>query len=75
MSHKEHYTQKPGQDSWRTKNESGKTVSTGSASYNSDGSLKRLSSISPTGTKHGHTALTQKEGGSYEFYYGLHKNH
>ncbi len=70
MNHKEHYTRREGKDTWRSEG------TTGAATYNPDGSLKRLDVYSTKpGETHDHTWLKQEPDGSYEFKSEKHDNH
>lgn len=73
------YKQHDGYDKYKnTDKDTGSTKNRGKATYNSDGSLKRLDNISPSSsdsTKHHHEWLKQKSDGTYEYGHGEHKNH
>lgn len=73
------YKQHDGYDKYRNVDkDTGRTKNSGKAEYNSDGTLKRLSNISPSsrsGDYHHHEWLQKKSDGSYQYGHGEHKNH
>lgn len=70
MTHKDHYTRYGDKDTWRGNN------TTGTAKYNTDGSLKRLDVYSTKpGSSHVHTWFKQNPDGSWKFKCESHKNH
>lgn len=72
------YKQHDGYDKFRQTDQDERTKSSGKATYNSDGTLKRLDAISPSSSseeKHHHEWLKQKPDGSYEYGHGEHDNH
>lgn len=72
------YKQYNGRDKYRNTDADGHTINSGKATYNSDGSLKRLDIISPSSSnadKHHHEWLKQTSNGTYEYGHGEHDNH
>ena len=72
------YTQNNGYDKYRNIDEGGHTKNSGRADYDDDGSLKRLSNISPSSSnsdKHHHEWLNKQSDGSYKYGHGEHDNH
>ena len=70
MSHKDHYTQYEGKDTWRGNG------TTGTAVYDSNGSMRRLDVYTTKpGASHGHTWLKQESDGSWTYKYESHGNH
>jgi hypothetical protein len=71
------YKQHDGYDKYRNTDNDGKTKNSGKATYNEDGSLKRLDNISPSSSnsdKHHHEWLKETSSG-YEYGHGEHDNH
>ena len=72
------YTQHDGYDKYCNTDENGNTKNRGKAEYDSDGSMTRLDNYSPSKEKpgyHHHEWVNKKDDGSYEYGYGLHKDH
>ena len=72
------YKPHDGYDKYHNKNDDGETKNSGKATYNPDGSLKRLDNYSlssSSGDKHHHEWLKQRSDGSYEYGHGEHDNH
>ena len=72
MSHKDHYNQYVGKDTWRDS----ETQTTGKAEYDKDGTLRRLDiyGTSPD-SKHDHTWLVKQPDGTYKHCHEKHENH
>ena len=72
------YKQYDGYDKYRNTDDSGSTSNSGKATYDRDGSLKRLDNYSPSSSndsKHHHEWLKKNSDGSYEYGHGEHDNH
>lgn len=72
------YVQHDGYDKFRNANSDGSTKNSGKASYDDDGTLRRLDVISPAKNQpgyHVHEWLKKDDKESYEYGQGLHKNH
>lgn len=72
------YKRHDGYDKYRNTDNAGNTTNKGKATYNEDGSLKRLDNISPSSSssdKHHHEWLKQTSDGSYTYGHGEHDNH
>lgn len=70
------YKQHDGYDKYESSKRDG-GFNNGKATYNPDGTLKRLDNISESRDpdSHNHTWLKQRSDGSYEYGNGTHKNH
>ena len=73
------YVQHDGYDKYKNVDrDTGQTKNSGKATYDDDGTLKRLSNISPAAddsSMHHHEWLNKKSDGTYEYGHGKHKNH
>ena len=72
------YTQHDGYDKFRSTDKNDNTTHSGKATYNEDGSLKRLDIISPSSSsddKHHHEWLYRDSKGNYKYGHGEHDNH
>ena len=72
------YSQRDGYDKYHNKDDDGNTTNRGKATYDNDGTLKRLDNISPSSRSsdwHHHEWLKKNSDGSYEYGHGEHKNH
>lgn len=72
------YKQRDGYDVYHNKDDEGRTINKGRATYNEDGTLKRLDNYSPSsksGSKHHHEWCKEKDDGSYKYDHGEHDNH
>ena len=71
------YKQKNGYDKFKVDRDDGHTKTRGKATYNEDGSLKRMDLIHPKGNSiHDHEVVKQDGKGGYRHdYYSNHRDH